>query len=63
MKAILDELRALVLFLVAGVFAAAGIRLGEWCIPKPETRVIVCLASNSDNPFFCRTMEQLRKAK
>lgn len=48
--------------LIGGFALMAGMRAGEWLIPKPEARVVFCVYTADDTdeekPATCRTLEQ-----
>lgn len=45
--------------LVVGVLVGAGIRLADWVIPAPDTRIVVC---TEDRLPECRTLNEIRKS-
>ena len=50
--------RSAVVFAFAVGFGALmqlGIRAVEWIVPKPETRIVVCLASDLGEIEVCRS--------
>lgn len=63
MKELIEEAKALLLFVIAGMLAALGWRAIEWSIPKPETRVLVCMADETGDVEICRTLDELTKEK
>ena len=60
---LLDELRHALFFVLAGCLVAVGNRVGEWTIPKPETRVLVCLADKTGTVEVCKRLDELKNPK
>lgn len=46
-----------------GLLIAAGVRIGEWVIPAPETRLVVCFANELDQVEICKPASELLKKK
>lgn len=46
--------------LAIGAIAGAGMRLAEWAIPKPESRVVICWANELDQVEICRSLQELK---
>jgi hypothetical protein len=62
MKPVVETVRVLLAVLAIGVVAGSGIRAAEWAIPKPETRVIVCMADDLDK-IACKSLTDMLPAK
>jgi len=45
--------------ILLGVLVAIGIRTGEWLIPPPEQRVVICFANELDQVEVCHTTREL----
>ena len=52
-----------VTLIACGLLVGAGIRAGEWLIPAPDTRVIICFADELDQLTFCAPTSALTKVK
>lgn len=51
-------------FIVIGALVMAGMRVAEWLIPKPEAKVLFCMAADIDNASACKTLaEMMRESK
>jgi hypothetical protein len=53
--------RELAYWVMLGALVVVGMRAAEWLIPKPETRLIVCLAEDVDKSRACRTLDELMR--
>lgn len=47
------------LLLLIGMVIATGMRVAEWLIPKPETRVVVCFANEIGQVEICKNLEKM----
>lgn len=47
--------------LFVGILAGAGFRIAQWVIPEPDTRIVVCMASDA-RYGECRLLSELKKA-
>lgn len=48
-------------FVLLGVCVMSGIRLVEWAVPRPATKILVCMASDTGDVEVCKSLEELRK--
>lgn len=46
-----------------GFALLVGIRAAEWLIPSPDTRIVVCFASDIGKVETCSYLSELRAAK
>lgn len=45
--------------IAVGALLLTGIRLAEWTIPRPDTRIVVCLASDIGEIDECTQLSEL----
>ena len=61
--AALDEIKHACLFIAVGMLVGIGIRAGEWLIPKPELRVLICQADQPSKVVACKRLDEMLAAK
>ena len=44
-------------YLFLGALVACGMRAAEWLIPKPEARIVVCMAT--DDAPICKRLDEV----
>lgn len=49
------------IYLFIGALMMAGMRVVEWVIPQPETKVLVCFASDAGKISQCKRLDDLIK--
>ena len=60
---VLDAIKHGCILIGVGFLAGVGIRAGEWLIPKPEMRVLICQAGAANKAEACQRMDEMLKAK
>lgn len=59
----LDAVKHGCILIGVGFLVGVGIRAGEWLIPKPETRVLICQAGAAGKAVVCQRLDEMLKAK
>lgn len=58
-----DVLRDAAFIFGVGILLIVGFRTGEWLIPAPESRIVICFANELDQVEICKTASELLKKK
>ena len=59
----LDAVKHGCILIGVGLLVGIGIRAGEWLIPRPDVRVLVCQANQSSKIEACKRLDEMLKAK
>lgn len=59
---VVDRITGVIVMAIIGFIIGAGMRAAEWIIPKPETRVVVCMADDLD-VVACKSLNSLVNAE
>lgn len=53
--------RAAVGFFLMGVLVMSGMRLVEWAIPRPSTKILVCMVDDTGTVEVCKSLDELKR--
>ncbi len=59
----LDAVKHGCILIGVGFLVGVGIRAGEWLIPKPELRVLICQANQASKVAACKRLDEMLAAK
>ena len=48
-------------FVLLGVCVMGGMRLVEWVIPRPATKILVCMVDDTGTVEVCKSLDELSK--
>jgi len=56
-----DVIKSALFAVFIGIAIMSGMRIAEWAIPKPDTRVFVCFVSNGETD--CESIDKLKSMR
>lgn len=48
-------------YLLLGASVMAGMRLVEWAVPRPATKILICMVDDTGTVEVCKSLDELRK--
>lgn len=48
-------------FVLLGALVMSGMRLVEWAIPRPATKILVCMVDDTGTVEVCKSLADLQK--